>query len=119
MSFCPACRLTHSNVQKDPSAGVVTNFSSCFNAWISTENRLSSAMFRNRIKMHREAVEKQLMENKKKFLGDNFTEEDAKPAKPYSIMIKSDNPGVVSPIIKKPYVVYNSAYDSDHWRNVD
>lgn len=86
MSVCPACKLSHTNMQKQPSAGVVTNFSSCFDNWVRSKSNLAPVMFRKLLQNHREAVEQQLLENKKKYLENKFTEEDAKPAKPYSVM---------------------------------
>jgi len=119
MSVCPACKLSHTNMQKQPSAGVVTNFSSCFDNWVRSKSNLAPVMFRKLLQNHREAVEQQLLENKKKYLGDKFTEEDAKPAKPYSVMVKSGPEGIETPIVKKPYVTYyNTAQDQDHWRSV-
>jgi len=119
MSVCPACKLSHSNMQKQPSAGVVTNFSSCFDNWVRTKTNLTPIMFRKLLQNHREAVEQQLLENKKKYLGNKFTEEDAKPAKPYSIMVKSGPEGIETPIVKKPYISYYiTAQDLVHCRSV-
>ena len=94
--LCPACKLEHECHERPSSEGKFSSYSFCYRAIIQVVKGITDSVVAKRTKIEHEAYIKVHSDESRK------------------TRIRQD-----MPIIKKPYLWYNTARDSDHWSRRD
>lgn len=96
MFFCPACQMCHEYPSKNAHADLYSNYSECYKEIRRKANEMEDRIAAKKFSLEREGC-------------INLHREECKRLRRLEDM----------PIIKKPYLWYNSAIDSDHWARRD
>jgi len=96
MFFCPACQMCHEYPSKNAHADLYSNYTECYKEIRRKANEMEDRIAAKKFSLEREGC-------------INLHREECKRLRRLEDM----------PIIKKPYLWYNSAIDSDHWARRD